>query len=399
MDTSIGKTEIGNLFYGNKSPNLIGSKSPEDEAISGTLNLSAPQDVQNDLGKVSFADFSEKFCVSVIDIVGSTSIVSTIGSSKDIRKFYQIFLNRIAIILKKFRANIIKTVGDGIIAYFPDTIDITNIQAFENVLECCCAQIEERFAINEMLMEHRLPTIRYRISADFGNLERTRFIGLNSEDLVGSTINFCSKMNLYAQPNGIVVGNDLYRIIKSFKILDDVYSFKEMDSYNYGGGKFSYPVYSISRIKQTTITPVESLDSLHKRKKYEIDSVKSSRVPKILLIDDEIDDLFVLEKFLNHAGFEVKSFSNPREALRHFTNGNPYSFDLVISDIRMPEINGFELYHKLKIVNDKVKIIFATCLDIIDEILTLIPEFDQEQLIQKPVEKEKFIEIVKKNIS
>ena len=120
---------------------------------------------------------------------------------------------------------------------------------------------------------------------------------------------------------------------------------------------------------------------------------------KILLIDDEVDDLFVLEKFLIHAGFEVKSFSSPREALRHYTNEDPYSYDLVISDIRMPEINGFQLYHKLRLINDNVKIVFATCLEIVDEILTLIPELGQEQLIQKPVEKEKFIKIVRKNIS
>jgi len=401
MDVSVGKNEARNLFHENKTlPDVIGSnKTNQGEASSGRPNLLAFHDEQNDSGKVPFADYSEKVCVSVIDIVGSTSIVSTIGSSKDIRKFYEIFLNRIAIVLKKYRANIIKTVGDGIISYFPNTVDITNIQAFENVLECCSAQIEERFAINAMLMEQRLPTIRYRISADFGKLERTRFEGFNSEDLVGSTVNVCSKMNLFAQPNGIVVGNDFFQILRSFKQLNDAYSFKEIDSYDCGEAKFSYPIYSLSRFKQTIIAPVETLNSFHEIRKFVINRVKSSRVPKILLIDDEVDDLFVLEKFLIHAGFEVKSFSSPREALRHYTNEDPYSYDLVISDIRMPEINGFQLYHKLRLINDNVKIVFATCLEIVDEILTLIPELRQEQLIQKPVEKEKFIKIVRKNIS
>jgi len=206
-------------------------------------------------------------------------------------------------------------------------------------------------------------------------------------------------MNLCAQPNGIVVGNDFFQILRSFKQLDDAYSFKEIDSYDCGEAKFSYPIYSLSRIKQTIIAPVETLSSFHEIRKFVINSVKSSRVPKILLIDDEVDDLFVLEKFLIHAGFEVKSFSSPREALRHYTNEDPYSYDLVISDIRMPEINGFQLYHKLRLINDNVKIVFATCLEIVDEILTLIPELGQEQLIQKPVEKEKFIKIVRKNIS
>jgi CheY-like chemotaxis protein len=401
MDDSVGKNEASNLFYNNKTlAHAIGSnKTINEGANSGRSSLLASQYEQTDSDKVSFADYSEKVCVSVIDIVGSTSLVSTIGSSKDIRKFYEIYLNKIAIILKKYGASIVKTVGDGIISYFPKTTDITNIQAFEDVLKCCTAQIEERFAINEMLLEQRLPTIRYRVSADFGELERTRFVGFNCDDFVGSTVNNCSRMNLFAQPNGIVVGNDLYQIFRSFKELNDNYLFKEINSYHYGEAKFSYPIYSLSRIKQTITAPVENLNSFHDIGKFVINTMKSSQVPKILLIDDEVDDLFVLEKFLIHAGFEVKSFSSPREALRHYTNGDPFSYDLVISDIRMPEINGFQLYHKLRLINDNLKIIFATCLEIVDEILTMIPELGQEQLIQKPVEKEKFIEIVRKNIS
>jgi CheY-like chemotaxis protein len=133
-------------------------------------------------------------------------------------------------------------------------------------------------------------------------------------------------------------------------------------------------------------------------KKYVVNGIKSSRIPKILLIDDELDDLFVLEEYLRYAGFEVKSFSSPREALRHYENGDPSLYDLVISDIRMPEINGFQVYYKLKAINDNVKVLFATCLEIAEEILTLIPEFQPKQLVQKPVEKEKFIKIVKENI-
>jgi two-component system, OmpR family, response regulator ChvI len=64
----------------------------------------------------------------------------------------------------------------------------------------------------------------------------------------------------------------------------------------------------------------------------------------------------------------------------------------------MPEINGFQLYYKLKAINNNVKVLFATCLEIAEEILTLIPELPPEQVVQKPVEKEKFIEIVKKNV-
>jgi CheY-like chemotaxis protein len=342
---------------------------------------------------------SENFCVSLIDIIGSTRIVSTIDSSKNIRNFYETFLNSVASILKKYHAKIIKTVGDGIISYFPETIDTTNLSAFENVVKCSFAQIEERSRINTTLLENNLPTISYRVSIDYGKVERTQIKGFDREDLFGSTVNFCSKINLYAPPNSIVIGNDLCQIMKSLKLISTPYKLEEMNSYYCGAGKFSYPLYLLSRINQTNMECTHPLNkSLDEIRKYVFNGIKSYRAPKILLVDDEKDDLIVLEKFLKMGGFQVNSFSNPRQALLHYANTDPYSYDLIISDIRMPEINGFQLYHKLKSIKADAKILFATCLNIAEELLTLLPEVDPQQVIQKPIEKEKFIEIVKKQI-
>jgi CheY-like chemotaxis protein len=342
---------------------------------------------------------SENFCVSLIDIIGSTRIVSTIDSSKNIRNFYETFLNSVASILKKYHAKIIKTVGDGIISYFPETIDSTNLSAFEDVVKCSFAQIEERSRINTTLLENNLPTISYRVSIDYGKVERTQIKGFDREDLFGSTVNFCSKINLYAPPNSIVIGNDLCQIMKSLKLISTPYKLEEMNSYYCGAGKFSYPLYLLSRINQTNMECTHPLNkSLDEIRKYVFNGIKSYRAPKILLVDDEKDDLIVLEKFLKMGGFQVNSFSNPRQALLHYANTDPYSYDLIISDIRMPEINGFQLYHKLKSIKADAKILFATCLNIAEELLTLLPEVDPQQVIQKPIEKEKFIEIVKKQI-
>lgn len=342
---------------------------------------------------------SENFCVSLIDIIGSTRIVSTIDSSKNIRNFYETFLNSVASILKKYHAKIIKTVGDGIISYFPETIDSTNLSAFEDVVKCSFAQIEERSRINTTLLENNLPTISYRVSIDYGKVERTQIKGFDREDLFGSTVNFCSKINLYAPPNSIVIGNDLCQIMKSLKLISTPYKLEEMNSYYCGAGKFSYPLYLLSRINQTNMECTRPLNkSLDEIRKYVFNGIKSYRAPKILLVDDEKDDLIVLEKFLKMGGFQVNSFSNPRQALLHYANTDPYSYDLIISDIRMPEINGFQLYHKLKSIKADAKILFATCLNIAEELLTLLPEVDPQQVIQKPIEKEKFIEIVKKQI-
>ena len=346
--------------------------------------------------EVSFTNNSENYCVTVVDIVGSTSIVSAISSSEKTRKFYSIFINAMANILRKYDARVIKTVGDGIISFFPKTKDTTNTDAFKDVLECCFSQIAESPNINKMLQEEKLPSIDYRISADYGRVEIAKSGNLDIDDLFGSTVNFCSKINLRASRNGIVIGSDLYRIIRSITQLEKSCRFEELDGYYSGVGRYSYPIYSLSKRSQpvnvrNSLTQQE--DDLVKKKAVERHR-KPSKTPNILLIDDEHDDLFVLEKFLTREGFGVKSFSNSREALEHFSRTNPSFYDLIISDIRMPEINGLELYLSLK----AIKILFASAIELAEEILSVMPGVRREQLIKKPVEQKVFIDLVKKTI-
>ena len=350
--------------------------------------------------EVSFTNNSENYCVTVVDIVGSTSIVSAISSSEKTRKFYSIFINAMANILRKYDARVIKTVGDGIISFFPKTKDTTNTGAFKDVLECCFSQIAESPNINKMLQEEKLPSIDYRISADYGRVEIAKSGNLDIDDLFGSTVNFCSKINLRASRNGIVIGSDLYRIIRSITQLEKSCRFEEQDGYYSGVGRYSYPIYSLSKRSQ----PVNVRNSLTQQeddlvKKNAVERHwKPSKTPNILLIDDEHDDLFVLEKFLTREGFGVKSFSNSREALEHFSRTNPSFYDLIISDIRMPEINGLELYLGLKAIKNDVKVLFASAIELAEEILSVMPGVRREQLIKKPVEQKVFIDLVKKTI-
>ena len=350
--------------------------------------------------EVSFTNNSENYCVTVVDIVGSTSIVSAISSSEKTRKFYSIFINAMANILRKYDARVIKTVGDGIISFFPKTKDTTNTGAFKDVLECCFSQIAESPNINKMLQEEKLPSIDYRISADYGRVEIAKSGNLDIDDLFGSTVNFCSKINLRASRNGIVIGSDLYRIIRSITQLEKSCRFEELDGYYSGVGRYSYPIYSLSKRSQpvnvrNSLTQQE--DDLVKKNAVERHR-KPSKTPNILLIDDEHDDLFVLEKFLTREGFGVKSFSNSREALEHFSRTNPSFYDLIISDIRMPEINGLELYLSLKAIKNDVKVLFASAIELAEEILSVMPGVRREQLIKKPVEQKVFIDLVKKTI-
>ena len=78
---------------------------------------------------------------------------------------------------------------------------------------------------------------------------------------------------------------------------------------------------------------------------------------KILVVDDEPDITFTLNAILKKSGFEVSSFNDPLLALQSF---KPHYYDLVTLDIKMPAMNGFELYQKLKEKDDHVKVCFLT---------------------------------------
>lgn len=87
------------------------------------------------------------------------------------------------------------------------------------------------------------------------------------------------------------------------------------------------------------------------------------RTPKsryrILLVDDEPDITFTFEQMLEGEGFKVDSFNDPHIALSNFTSG---TYDIALIDTLMPKMNGFDLYRKLKNIDDKVKYCLITAL-------------------------------------
>jgi len=78
---------------------------------------------------------------------------------------------------------------------------------------------------------------------------------------------------------------------------------------------------------------------------------------RILAIDDEPDLTMLCKMALEHYGFEVNTFNDPKEAL---SNYKPGYYDLVILDIKMPEMDGFELYHEIKKKDANAKVCFLT---------------------------------------
>lgn len=97
--------------------------------------------------------------------------------------------------------------------YFPSMSKTNEQKAFEDVIECGIAIISAHQAINSTLFEQRLPPLNYRISADYGKVEVARSSSSQSEDLFGSTMNVCAKINAKASAYGMVIGRNLYQII------------------------------------------------------------------------------------------------------------------------------------------------------------------------------------------
>jgi DNA-binding response OmpR family regulator len=114
---------------------------------------------------------------------------------------------------------------------------------------------------------------------------------------------------------------------------------------------------------------------------------------KILLVDDEPDITYTIKKIIEDNGFKADSFNDPILALNYYKVD---FYDLVILDIKMPTMDGFELYTKLREKDPKVKICFLTATAIFTEeskksILKLDKNIDKDFFIQKPISSEGLI--------
>jgi CheY-like chemotaxis protein len=80
---------------------------------------------------------------------------------------------------------------------------------------------------------------------------------------------------------------------------------------------------------------------------------------KILVVDDEPDNTSIFTMSLEDVGFEVDAFTDPLLALSKLKSDYK-KYDLLILDIKMPDMNGFELYEEIRKIDNKVKTCFLT---------------------------------------
>ena len=378
---------------------------------------------------IRFSGESIKSCVGFIDLVDSTKNTITMEGLDYIRRYYSTFINSVSNIVKSSNGRVVKNIGDCLLFYFPKTSNDKNENSFREVIECALKILDARYSINDALSKQHLPPFNFRISIDYGVVDLALVGDYSQIDLFGSTLNLCSKINSSSLsiPNEIIIGDNFYRILKSFSSVIKDFNFSNNGVYKITEST-EYPTYNIKRKSYSSSSSSSSLITTNvndTRNSYQdkqlsrpifenfldnsnpIDSKgndlfshkKNNNNKKIILVDDEQDILFTYRAFLQDYNYEVTSFTDPSIALTYIRDHSNFNDLLVILDIRMKNLNGFQLHQQIKAIDPTIKILFVTALDILDELLSIVPGVSKDQIMRKPVDKKIFTNAIKKLIN
>lgn len=194
----------------------------------------------DDKFEISVFGNQKQVCVGIIDMIDSSKIVAKMPINKS-STYYEIFINHMAKIINHYNGKVLKTTGDGLLFYFPETIFSERQFGFMSCIEAGLAMSESHEELTDRLIEEFLPAINFRISFNYGQVTMVK----TDEwllDLMGTTINICSKINYKCNKNGIVIGDDLYQQVKNIK----EYNFKNIGKHVLDK-KNTYQIHSVKR--------------------------------------------------------------------------------------------------------------------------------------------------------
>lgn len=132
----------------------------------------------------------------------------------------------------------------------------------------------------------------------------------------------------------------------------------------------------------------------------------NSKKDKILIVDDEPDITLLYRIGLEDSGFIVDAFTDPLlalETVKQKLKDKISFYDLALLDIRMPKMNGFELFNEIRKINDKIKVCFITAFDLqnaeskaaLTSILKSNKEKHSPRVIRKPITIDDFVKMIK----
>lgn len=118
----------------------------------------------------------------------------------------------------------------------------------------------------------------------------------------------------------------------------------------------------------------------------------------ILVVDDEQDIVMIIKMALQRSGWAVNDFTDPILALEHFERHSK-DYDAILSDIRMPGMNGFDFARRIKVTKSDVKIFIMTAMEISrSELEKVLPSVKIDGLIQKPVSMHMLVSLIEKGV-
>ena len=119
---------------------------------------------------------------------------------------------------------------------------------------------------------------------------------------------------------------------------------------------------------------------------------------RIMVVDDEPDLISILEVVLEENGFEVDTYDDSIIALKSYRAG---VYDLLILDIKMPKMDGFELYDEIKKIDNKIKVCFLTASEMYykNSRREKYCSLDKDLFIQKPIANEDLVEEINKMLN
>ena len=125
--------------------------------------------------------------------------------------------------------------------------------------------------------------------------------------------------------------------------------------------------------------------------------MNSGKKKRILLVDDEHDITFSLRIGLENNGFVVDTFNDPQEALSNFKAG---LYDLLLIDVKMPKMNGFELYEEMEKIDGKAKVCFITAFEVyFNSLKELFPTMKLDCYIKKPITTDDLVQRIKTELA
>jgi len=189
---------------------------------------------------LKFSQHIQNDCVGVIDIKDSTKISYEL-SDEDVTKMYDIFLNFMAKIVRKYNGEVIKNIGDALMFKFPN-VEPNDSVVMKNILECCLSMVDSHDELKEQLQAESMPELNYKISLTYGSVKVAKSTTSNISDIFGPTVNRCFKINSLCPKNSVVVGINLYEILKDFS----KYEFTQFCSIEMKQ-KYGYKIFEVRR--------------------------------------------------------------------------------------------------------------------------------------------------------